>query len=146
MRSPVRLLSVCPVILASLGVATAAAQCLDAVDAQTELPNDLVTSNGTGVSYSYDLEQEQYLVSWSRSGQTGGPYGPFTLTRACVPAMVEWESNDFLLLQGACGAFCWYALVLSLTGGASDWKAIERPLAFDESRNLLAYYREKDTI
>lgn len=133
-------------LLALFGSSTIEARCIDVVDAQVELPYHLVTDRNTGISYQYDLEQEQYVISWSREGHRGGPYGPFTLTRGCVPAKIEWESKNFLLLTAGCGTFCWYALVLPMTTSIDDYIQIERPLAFDESRDLIAYYCEKDVI
>lgn len=134
------------VIVAMASIATVDAACIDVVDVEAELPQNLVTSNNTGVSYSYDLEREQYHVSWGKEGNSGGPYGPFTLTRGCAPAKVKWESDAFLLLEAGCGTFCWYVLVFPLTESNGDHTRIERPLAFDDTRNLLAYYHAKDII
>jgi len=134
------------VLLTLAGTSTDGARCVDVVDVATELPHHLVTANNTGVSYLYDLEKEEYVVSWTKDGKTGGPYGPFILTRGCAPAKVQWESNEFLLLQAGCGTFCWYVVALPLTTDTEDYTRIERPLAFDGARNLLAYYHAKDTI
>jgi len=133
-------------LLALCGSATIEAQCIDVVDAQLELPFHVVTARNTGISYQYDLEQETYMVSWSKDGRQGGPYGPFTLSRGCSPARMEWESKNFLLLTAGCGTFCWYALVLPMTIGIRDYVRIERPLAFDESRDLIAHYCAKDIV
>lgn len=122
------------------------ARCIDVVDAQQELPYHLVTPKNTGISYQYDLAQEQYVVSWSKDGNGGGPYGPFTLTRGCAPAKLKWESKNFLLLTAGCGTFCWYALVLPMTSSVEVYMRIERPLTFDESRDLIAHYCDKDII
>lgn len=122
------------------------ARCIDVVDVATELPHHELTPNRTGVSYVYDLEKEQYLISWDREHQRGGPYGPFTLTRGCAPARPRWESSEFLLFQAGCGTFCWYLLALPLANTAEQHQRFERPLAFDQTRNLLAYYYAKDII
>ena len=108
------------VIVAMASIATVDAACIDVVDVEAELPQNLVTSNNTGVSYSYNLEREQYHVSWGKEGNSGGPYGPFTLTRGCAPAKVKWESDAFLLLEAGCGTFCWYVLVFPLTESNVD--------------------------
>jgi len=133
-------------LLALFGSSTIEARCIDVVDAQLELPYHLVTDRNTGISYQYELEQEQYVVSWSKGGRRGGPYGPFPLTGGCVPAKLEWESKNFLLLTAGCGTFCWYVLVLPMTTSIEDHKRIERPLAFDETRDLIAHYCDKDII
>lgn len=133
-------------LLALFCDSTIEARCIDVVDVQLELPHHLITDRNTGITYQYKLEQEQYVVSWSKDGRQGGPYGPFTLTRGCVPAKMEWESENFLLLVAGCGTFCWYALVLPMTSDIEDHRRIERPLAFDESRDLMAYYCDKDIV
>jgi hypothetical protein len=136
----------CFVLLALLGSVTIEARCIDVVDAQLELPYHIVTAKNTGISYRYNLEQEQYEVSWSINGVEGGPYGPFTLTRSCAPAKVAWESDNFLLLSAGCGTFCWYVLALPMISSIEDHIKIERPLAFDESRDLIAHYCDKDLV
>lgn len=133
-------------LLMLAGASTVEARCVDVVDVATELPHHFVTPKNTGVSYLYDLEIEEYFVSWAKDGYRGGPYGPFTLTRGCAPAIVQWESNEYLLLQAGCGTFCWYVLAFPLTKNTEDYIKIDRPLAFDGTRNLLAYYYAKDII
>lgn len=132
--------------LAFFTVTDLQAQCIDVVDVATELPHNIVTPNGTSISYFYNLESEQYLLLWSRGEQSGGPYGPYTLTRACAPAQLRWENDRYLLLEAGCGTFCWEVAVIPLApGGAEDLK-IMRPLAFDAERSLLAFYADKDII
>ena len=125
---------------------TVEARCVDVVDVAIELPHHFVTPNNTGVSYLYDLEKEEYFVSWAKNGHRGGPYGPFTLTRGCATATIKWESNEYLLLTSGCGTFCWYVLALPLTKNTKNYIKIDHPLAFDGTRNLLAYYNAKDII
>ena len=132
--------------LASFGSSSIEAGCIDVVDAELELPHRIVTARHTSISYQYDLGREQYVVSWSKGGGRGASYGPFTLTRGCAPAKIKWESENFLLLTAGCGTFCWYVLVLPITTSIEHHKRIERPLTFDESRDLLAHYCDKDII
>ena len=125
---------------------TVEARCVDVLDVPIELPHHFVTPNNTGVSYFYDLEKEEYFVSWAKNGHRGGPYGPFTLTPGCATATIKWESNEYLLLTSGCGTFCWYVLALPLTKNTKNYIKIDHPLAFDGTRNLLAYYHAKDII
>lgn len=123
-----------------------AARCVDVVDVATELPDHVVTPNNLGVTYTYNLEKEQYLISWNRGRQGGGPFGPFMLSRGCAPASLRWESTEYLLFAGGCGTFCWYVLALPVAMATEQHQMIERPLAFDPTRNLLAHYPQQDII
>lgn len=134
-------LTLCMLAAASI----TAADCIDVVDEASELPHQVTTPGGVDLTYAYDLKPETYSVAWRRGDQAGGPYGPFTLTRGCMPAVLEWESDAFVLLQAGCGTFCWYVLVVPLSG-EGDVVTVDRPLAFHAGRNLLATYHDKDVI
>ena len=60
------------------------------------------------------------------------------------------ENSEFLLFWSGCGTFCWYYQVYSLSPGGPhdvpDYQRVERPLAFDSKRNLIAYYHSQNMI
>lgn len=131
-----------PMLLAS---PAASAQCSRVVDIERELPHEVDTPRGNHLSYSYDLAAERYYVVATRGRADGVRHGPYSLTRGCAPATLEWESGDFVLLTAGCGTFCWEALVLSVTGAAAV-QNVARPLLFDGERNLLVYYPEPNLV
>jgi hypothetical protein len=132
-------------ILALLASPVAAAQCARVVDVERELPHDVDTPRGNRLSYSYDLASERYYVIATRGEADGVPHGPYSLTRGCAPAALEWENGELVVLTAGCGTFCWEALVLPVTGTAAA-QSIARPLLFDAERNLLAYYPEPNLV
>ena len=138
-----RLAAAAGVCLAST-VPGAHGACIDVVDEAAELPRRVSTPARVELEYVYDLAAETYTVRVAGPGAGAGPFGPFFLTRGCMPAALEWESADYVLLQAGCGTFCWYVLVLPVTG--TEARRVERPLAFDAARNLLATYHAQDLI
>jgi hypothetical protein len=124
----------------------AAAQCIRVVQAERELPFEVDTPQGNHLSYFYNLATDRYFVIATRSGAGGVPQGPFTLTRGCAPAKLEWESSEFVVLTAGCGTFCWSAAVLPVTTGLGEPQGALRPLAFDAERNLLAFYEQPGVI
>lgn len=126
------------------------AACIDVVDLSTELPAQITTARGTGVSFIYDFDTDHYSLSWQKDSFDSEWYGPFPLTMACGTSAVRWESSQFLLLESGCGTFCWYTNIFQLSDIASTqapaYQRIERPLAFDEKRNLLVYYYSQNLI
>ena len=137
--------SACFVGLIFLLPLAAPAQCIAVVDVAQELPHQVRTPAGTHLLYFYNLELETYLVIVSRDGFDSPPNGPYHLSLACLPAMPRWESDDFVLLEGGCGTFCWYVDVIPVSLEPEPVR-VDRPLAFDAGSNLLAYYADKDLI
>jgi len=123
----------------------ASAQCIRVVQAERELPFEVDTPQGNHLSYFYNLATEGYFVIATRGGAGGVPRGPFTLTRGCAPAMLDFESAEFVVLTAGCGTFCWSATVLPVSADSETQHAM-RPLAFDAERNLLAYYEHPNVI
>jgi len=109
------------------------------------------TPNGVQVHFDHtDLEREEYFISWTLDGETADPIGPFTLQRSCRPMAFAAENDDFLLLTGGCGTFCWYHAVFALHAqpntGITQGETLWRPLAFDAKRSLIAQYTGQDEI
>jgi len=123
----------------------ASAQCIRVVDAAAELPHVVQTPGGATIRYFYNLELESYLVIASRGDFTASANGPFHLSLACAPARLRWENDDFVLLEGACGTFCWYVDLIPVAPARAAQR-VERPLAFDAESSLLAWYADKDLI
>ena len=128
----------------------AMAGCIDVVDLTRELPLSFTTNNNVQIAYSYNLNDDTYTLAWELGDQSGGPFGPFPLTMSCGTPELKWENTDFLIFERGCGTFCWYVKIFSLLPeqyqGVPGYQRIERPLAFDATRNLLAYYDSQDTI
>ncbi len=124
------------------------AGCIDVVDLDNELPASITSRGNTHISYQYDLEKDTYTLSWQQGDRSAGPFGPFALTMSCGTPVLKWESPELLLFGRGCGTFCWYLKVFSLFPDKSvpDYQKIERPLAFDSDRNLIAYYQDQDLI
>lgn len=126
------------------------AACIDVVDLSIELPAQVTTDRGTLLAYQYDLVNDQYSLRWQKGDSESDVFGPFSLTMACTTPAVRWESEQFLLMERGCGTFCWYVKIFRLadssTIGAPGYQRIERPLAFDFARNLLAYYYDQNLI
>lgn len=130
-------------------IPTVKAGCIDVLR-PNELPSQVTTAAGIKVDYSYNLEKEEYFVSWVKDTARAGPFGPFILQRSCHPAAIVNESNEFLILEANCGTFCWYYDIFSLATAVNSrivpYQKVWRPLAFDSERNLLANYDSQDLI
>lgn len=131
------------------GMASQAA-CIDVVDLSVELPAQVSTPANTIISFDYDLVDDQYSLSLHKGSSESERFGPFPLTMSCGTATVRWESDDFLLLERACGTFCWYAKIFYLADtpapNVASYQRIERPLAFDGNTDRLAYYHSQNLI
>jgi hypothetical protein len=132
-------------VVSLLASPAVSAQCARAVDVERELPHEIETPRGNHLSYSYDLAAERYYITATRDGAAGDPHGPYSLTRGCVPATLEWENGDFVVLTAGCGTFCWEALVLPVNGTAAA-QSIARPLLFDAERSLLVFYAGPNVV
>lgn len=126
------------------------AACEVVVDFATELPPQTTTTRGVVISFEYDFLRDQYYLSWQKGNRQSELFGPFPFTMACATASVRWESDDYLLLERGCGTFCWYVKIFHLFDSGPfdipDYERVERPLSFDDERNLLAYYYAQDLI
>jgi hypothetical protein len=124
--------------------------CINVVDLATELPPEFTTKENVQISFQYDLNLDTYTLTWKQGNRSGGPFGPFSLTMSCGTPELKWENKNFLLFERGCGTFCWYVKIFSLLPDefqeVPEYQRIERPLAFDSDRNLLAYYYSQDTI
>jgi hypothetical protein len=124
----------------------AVANCIEVVDLSTELPPRFISKAGVVVSYEYDLLRDEYQLSWRSKNVDGGPFGPFPLTMSCGTPALKWESSEFLLFERGCGTFCWYVKIFALDPLGLPYQKIDRPLAFHQGSNLLAYYHSQDVI
>ena len=128
----------------------AMAGCIDVVDPTTELPSGFTTDGNVQISFLYNLDNDTYTLAWSQGNRSGGPFGPFPLTMSCQTPELKWENTSFLGFERGCGTFCWYVKIFSLlpdeAQGVQEYQRIDRPLALDPDRNLLAYYHSQDTI
>ncbi len=129
--------------LALLPCASVSAQCIAVLDVRTELPFEADTPGGKHLSYFYNLALEQYTIRLSRNSEDATAHGPFMLQRSCLPGSLRWESEEFALFESSCGTFCWSVDALAVSGATLT---ILRPLAYDQDRNLIAYYADKDVI
>lgn len=138
------------IILGVTQIPIAYAKCIDVLR-PGELPSEITSQNGVKLTYSYRFEEDEtYFISWARGSVSGGPIGPFHLQPSCQIPRIYDESNEFILLEKGCGSFCWYVDVLGLISSSESntgsYESVERPLAFDAVRNLLAHYPRKDFI
>jgi hypothetical protein len=126
------------------------ANCADIAGIEDELPAELTTEGNVEISYQYNLVNNEFSLSWRTEEGTGGPFGPFPLTMSCGIPSLKWKNTDFLIFERGCGTFCWYVKVFSLTTHEKHetpaYQRIDRPLAFDSRRNLLAYYQSQNVI
>jgi len=73
-RSMASRLWILPILMLA---AQASAQCIDVVDVSSDLPQEISTSNGASISYSYDLGEERYVVRTVGIDVRERSYGPF---------------------------------------------------------------------
>lgn len=139
------------VMLAYLSLSqNAFADCIDIPNIEDELIPAYTTIGNVQISFEYNIEKSEYTLSWDNTIRHGGPFGPFPMTMSCGIPSLKWENNDFVIFDRGCGTFCWYVKIFSLgtaqTHSVPEYQQIERPLAFDTKRNLLAYYHSQDEI
>jgi hypothetical protein len=126
------------------------ADCIDIAGIENELPSGFTTKGNVQISYQYKLEKNEFSLSWRLGERSEGPFGPFPLTMSCGIPSLKWENANFLLFERGCGTFCWYVKAFSLATQEEYqtpmYQRIDRPLAFDSKRNLLAYYHSQNVI
>jgi hypothetical protein len=126
--------------------ARARADCAGHPEWEAELPHEVDTPKGNHISYRYDWSSGSYFVSVSRGGRVAAPRGPYPLTTGgCFPARLEWESEQFAVLNYGCGSFCWVGLAFRVPSDREP-VLLSRPYAFDPELNLVASYPEPDVI
>jgi hypothetical protein len=139
-----------PVLLLCFFSPYVGADCIEFAGIENELPSGFTTKGNVQISYQYKLEKNEFSLSWQLEERSGGPFGPFPLTMSCGIPSLKWENANFLLFERGCGTFCWYVKAFSLATQEEHqtpmYQRIDRPLAFDSKRNLLAYYHSQNVI
>jgi hypothetical protein len=139
-----------PIMLLCSSATYVGADCIDIPGIERELRAGIITEGDVQISYKYTLEKNEFSLSWQLGERSGGPFGPFPLTMSCGTPSLKWENVNFLIFERGCGTFCWYVKVFSLAlqekHQTPGYQRIDRPLAFDSKRNLLAYYYSQNLI